>query len=86
MHIGVRNKLSNQNKRTNDRINVQLTGSTAEIYKYLLANGVINNAFDLAQKLDKSIITIQRGLKQLVELGIAERIGSNKTGFWRLKK
>ena len=46
-----------------DRINDQLTGSTAEIYKYLLANGVINNAFDLAQKLDKSIITIQRGLK-----------------------
>ena len=78
--------LLNQNDRINDRINDQLTGSTSEIYKYLLANGVINNAFDLAQKLDKSIITIQRGLKQLVELGIAERIGSNKTGFWRLKK
>ena len=39
----------------------------------------------LAEKLNKSAITIQRGLKKLVVLGLVERAGSNKTGYWKMK-
>ena len=46
---------------------------------------IINNAEDAAKELNKSVITIQRGIKKLVELGLIERIGSNKTGYWKIK-
>lgn len=39
----------------------------------------------LAEKLNKSVITIQRGLTKLVDLGLVERVGSNKTGYWKMK-
>ena len=39
----------------------------------------------LAEKLNKSVITIQRGLKKLVDLGLVERAGSNKTGYWKMR-
>lgn len=78
--------LLHQNDRTNDRINDILTGSEKEIYKYILENNTIQNITDTANILDKSIITIQRGLKKLVDLKLIERIGSNKNGYWRINK
>ena len=77
--------LLHQNDRTNDRIKEKLTGSELQIYQYVLEKKIINNAEDTAKKLNKSVITIQRGIKKLVELGLIERIGSNKTGYWKIK-
>ncbi len=77
--------LLHHNDRTNDRINDRLTESEKEIYDYILENNTIKNTAKLAEKLNKSVITIQRGLKKLVDLGLVERVGSNKTGFWRIK-
>ena len=39
---------------------------------------------DIAKTLGKSVITIHRGLKVLNELGLVERVGSCKTGFWKV--
>jgi predicted HTH transcriptional regulator len=77
--------LLHQNDRTNDRIKEKLMGSELQIYEHILEKKIINNAKDTAKELNKSIITIQRGIKKLVELGLIERIGSNKTGYWKIK-
>ena len=77
--------LLHQNDRTNDRMKEKLTGSELQIYEHILEKKIINNAKDTAKELNKSIITIQRGIKKLVELGLIERIGSNKTGYWKIK-
>ena len=74
-----------KNDRINDRINDRLTESEKEIYDYILENNTIKNTAMLAEKLNKSVITIQRGLKKLVDLGLVERVGSNKTGYWKMK-
>jgi ATP-dependent DNA helicase RecG len=78
-------EILHQNDRTNDRIKEKLTGSELQIYQYVLEKKIINNAEDAAKELNKSVITIQRGIKKLVELGLIERIGSNKTGYWKIK-
>ncbi|GHV67526.1 hypothetical protein FACS1894199_13190 [Bacteroidia bacterium] len=41
-------------------------------------------AFELAQKLSKPVRTIENNIKQLKEKEIITRIGSKKTGFWKL--
>ena len=78
-------EILHQNDRTNDRIKEKLTGSELQIYQHVLEKKIINNAEDAAKELNKSVITIQRGIKKLVELGLIERIGSNKTGYWKIK-
>ena len=70
--------LLHQNDIVNDRINDRLTASGKEIYNYLLKNKTIDNASRFAEELNKSLITIQRGLKRLVELDLIKRVGSNK--------
>jgi len=70
--------LLHQNDIVNDRINDRLTSSEKEIYNYILKNKTIDNASRLAEELNKSLITIQRGLKRLVELDLIKRVGSNK--------
>ena len=41
-------------------------------------------AFEMAQKLLKPVRTIENNLKQLKEKGIIVRIGSKKTGYWKI--
>lgn len=77
--------LLHHNDKVNDRINDVLTESEKGIYDYILENNTIKNAAILAEKLNKSVITIQRGLKKLVDLNLVERVGSNKTGYWKMK-
>ena len=77
--------LLHHNDKVNDRINDVLTESEKRIYDYILENNTIKNTAILAEKLNKSVITIQRGLKKLVDLNLVERVGSNKTGYWKVK-
>ena len=67
----------------NDRIN-ELTKTELELWEYIEKEKRIDNATNVAIKLNKSLITIQRGIKKLVEMGLIERIGSNKTGYWKI--
>ena len=39
---------------------------------------------DMAEKLNISQITIKRNIKELKENGYIERIGSKKTGYWKI--
>ena len=38
----------------------------------------------MAEKLNISQITIKRNIKELKESGYIERIGSKKTGYWKI--
>ena len=80
------------NDKVNDRVKYNIGGklsdnitkSTLEIYNYIRKEVEINNAEQIAKTLGKSVITIHRGLKVLNELGLVERVGSCKTGFWKV--
>ena len=37
---------------------------------------------DIAKKTNKSLITIQRSIKKLIDNHYIKRVGSNKTGYW----
>jgi len=41
--------------------------------------------FEIAQRLQKPVRTIENNIRQLKEKGIVERIGSKKTGYWTVK-
>lgn len=47
--------------------------------KYIIQN-------EIAGILNKCVRTIKRNFKVLIENNIIERIGSDKTGYWNLKK
>lgn len=67
-------------KSTND-----LTKTTQDIYDYFLENKKVDNVSEIVSKTNKSTITIIRCLKKLVERNLIERVGSKKTGFWRIR-
>ncbi len=37
---------------------------------------------DIARKIHKSLITVQRSIKKLMDANLIKRVGSNKTGHW----
>ncbi len=41
---------------------------------------------EISQELSKTEMTIHRAIKKLIELNLIERVGSNKTGYWEVKK
>lgn len=41
---------------------------------------------DIAEKLEKDRSTIKRNIQQLKSLGVLERLGSKKKGFWKIIK
>jgi predicted HTH transcriptional regulator len=42
-------------------------------------------AAEISERLNISLSTSKRKIKELKEKGIVERIGSDKTGYWRIK-
>lgn len=50
----------------------------------ILENPKVTQA-ELAKKLNISISTVKKNMKQLVNHGILERIGGNKCGYWKIK-
>ena len=39
---------------------------------------------EIAKMIGKSEMTVQRAISKLVETGLIERVGSNKTGYWKV--
>lgn len=64
-----------------------LNGGLNEIEKAILslvrANQYIR-VFEMAQKLSKPVRTIENNISRLKERGILSRIGSKKTGYWKI--
>lgn len=55
------------------------------LLEFALNNGnTINSINEVVKALKKSRITIQRAINKLVELNKLQRIGSKKTGYWKL--
>ena len=63
----------------NDTINDTINDTEKLIYNCIVASPGIS-AVALADKFDKSIITIKRALKHMVDLNIIQYRGSKKTG------
>ena len=60
-----------------------LNETEKEIISLIKENSHIR-AFEMAQKLLKPVRTIENNLRQLKEKGIIARIGSKKTGYWKI--
>lgn len=62
------------NDRLNDRLNIQLIS--------LLKENKYSTTTSLSALTNKSVATINRHLKELIENGSIKRIGSKKNGYW----
>ena len=66
------------------RLGVKLGVNQIEIIKLIQSNRKITIA-ELAKSIKVSEVSIYKNIKKLKNYGIIERIGSDKTGFWRVK-
>ncbi len=83
MHIQYIDPVNRQNdpvKPENDLVNDPVK---ATILQQLKQNPNANYA-ELAEKTGYSVATIKRHIQELKKLGIIERIGSDKTGYWKI--
>ena len=69
----------------NDPVNGGLNVMQQEIIFLIKENPNIR-AFEMAQKLLKPVRTIENNLGQLKEKGIIVRVGSKKTGYWKVNQ
>ena len=73
------NLSGHKNGTINDTINDTINPTEKLIYKRIVSSPGIS-AVVLAAEMNRSIITIKRALKHLVDLNIVEYRGSKKTG------
>ena len=64
---------------------VSLSKLDIKIIDYIKQNKIIEKIDDISNKFNKSHITIQRSLSKLIRLKYIERIGSNKTGYYKTR-
>jgi len=85
-NVGVNNEKLSENP-INVGVNVGVkdgnVGVKKDILNYLKDNPNLT-AQELATKLNKTTRTIERNIKELREKGIITRLGSDKTGNWRI--
>lgn len=73
------------NDTINDMISGELTTDERLVLELLKKNGRKYTKQDIANTIGKSVSTINRVIKSLKEQDLLERIGSNKTGYWKAK-
>ena len=72
MHIYYADTVKTQNDTVNDTV-------------FLLIKQNKNiTASEISERLNLSLSTVKRKIKDLKEQGIIERVGSDKTGYWKL--
>lgn len=76
----LRNKNVTTNVTTN--VTVRLTKTEAQVLDIISNNRSLNRS-DIAKKINKSEMTVQRSINKLVKYGYIKRVGSNKNGFWQ---
>lgn len=62
---------------------IKLYESTAEVYSIICSDYSINTT-DIADRINMSTATVNRCIAQLKKLGLIKRVGSNKTGHWKV--
>ena len=80
-------QLQNKNVRKNvhKNNNDELTKIEKQILEIIEENPKITQS-NIASKLKTVSKTIQRGIARLKEKEIIERIGSNRNGYWKIRK
>jgi len=75
-----------KNDKISDKINDKITRRNQLDFE--LVNELRDNPYikipELAEKLNKSEPTVHRHLDALAKAGIVERIGSRKSGYWKV--
>ena len=75
--------------RTNVQLNVQISEELTEgeqiIFNLIQKNDGISKA-EMAIRIGKSEKTVQRTISSLTKKQATERVGSNKSGKWRIKQ
>ena len=75
--------------RTNVQLNVQISEELTEveqiIFNLIQKNDGISKA-EMAIRIGKSEKTVQRTISSLTKKQVVERVGSNKSGKWRIKQ
>lgn len=61
----------------------ELSNTSIDIINLVENNNHITQP-EIAKELDKATNTIYRNIKVLKDMGILERVGSNKKGYWRI--
>ena len=71
------------NGTINDMLNDGLTTDERLVLDLLRKNGRKYTKQDMAEAIGKSTSTVNRVIKSLKEKDLIERVGSNKTGYWK---
>lgn len=72
-------------KNKNDTVNDTLNNKNDTVFSLIKQNNNIT-AKEIANRLDKSLTTVKRRIKDLKDRKVIERIGSDKTGCWKILK
>ncbi|MFA5576137.1 MAG: RNA-binding domain-containing protein [Tissierellaceae bacterium] len=80
-----REKIISLEKGKKPDANIKISSQAEITFEYLKVNPGYTRE-ELSQLMSKHIRTIQRYLNELVRHGYIERIGSDKTGYWKIKK
>ena len=88
MHVQFVEPLNDPVKAKNDPVNDPVNDSVNDsvrrnILQHLKQNPKANYS-DIADKTGYSAATIKRHIQNLKKTGIIERIGSDKTGYWKI--
>ena len=67
----------------NDTVNAQDDTVNETVFSLIKQNNNIT-AVEISKRLNLSLSTIRRRIKQLRDSGKIERVGSDKTGFWKI--
>ena len=81
MHVHYVPPVNDTGKMQNDTVNGTVNDTVCDLIKQ---NNKITAA-EISERLHISLSTAKRKIKELKEKGIVERIGSDKTGYWRIK-
>ena len=73
----------NDRQLVNEEINVRIKPLDDELIKMLKENAYMTIP-QLARRVQKSEITVQRHMDFLSDMGIIERMGSRKAGYWKV--
>ncbi len=65
-------------------VNQQHDTANGTVFDLIKSNNSIT-AMEIAQQLEISLRTVKRRIKELKEIGLMERIGSDKNGSWKIK-
>ena len=80
----VENNSSCDNVKDNVNDNVKLSENQKLILNLLKKDKFITQAY-IAKKMDITLANVNRNIKKLKELGLLERKGSDKSGYWVVK-